>query len=65
MIGQSINHVKSGGPFSRLSSLPQGRIPATDVVFLAYWLKQIPMAALVGSDDHGVHRHFFGIRCAT
>lgn len=46
MIGQSIINVKSGGR-SRLSTLSAGVFLLLMVMFLADWLKQIPMAALV------------------
>jgi sulfate permease, SulP family len=46
MIGQSIINVKSGGR-GRLSSLAAGVFLLLMVVFLADWLKIIPMAALV------------------
>ncbi|RUO30914.1 sodium-independent anion transporter [Aliidiomarina sedimenti] len=46
MIGQSIINVKSGGR-GRLSQLVAGVVLILLVVFLADWVKQIPMAALV------------------
>lgn len=46
MIGQSIINIKSGGR-TRLSTLSAGVLLLLMVVFLAEWLTQIPMAALV------------------
>lgn len=46
MIGQSIINIKSGGR-TRLSTLSAGVFLLLMVVFLAEWLTQIPMAALV------------------
>lgn len=46
MIGQSVINVKSGGR-GRLSMLTAGVVLIVMVVFLAEWVRQIPMAALV------------------
>ncbi|MGQ4879720.1 SulP family inorganic anion transporter [Billgrantia sp. LNSP4103-1] len=46
MIGQSVINIKSGGR-TRLSSLIAGVVLLLMVVFLADWVSQIPMAALV------------------
>ena len=46
MIGQSVINVKSGGR-GRLSTLTAGVVLLILVVFLAPWVKRIPMAALV------------------
>ena len=46
MIGQSVINVKSGGR-GRLSTLVAGSVLLLMVVFLADWVRQIPMAALV------------------
>ncbi|XOZ32151.1 SulP family inorganic anion transporter [Halomonadaceae bacterium KBTZ08] len=46
MIGQSVINIKSGGR-SRLSALIAGVTLLVMVVFLADWVSQIPMAALV------------------
>ncbi|WP_355660403.1 SulP family inorganic anion transporter [Halomonas salifodinae] len=46
MIGQSVINVKSGGR-TRFSSLVAGVVLLMMVVFLADWVSQIPMAALV------------------
>ncbi|MBD3895708.1 SulP family inorganic anion transporter [Halomonas sp. ML-15] len=46
MIGQSVINIKSGGR-RRLSSLIAGVVLLLMVVFLADWVSQIPMAALV------------------
>jgi SulP family sulfate permease len=47
MIGQSVINVKSGGR-GRLSCLVAGVVLLLMVVFLSDWVRQIPMAALVG-----------------
>ncbi|MEQ6889977.1 SulP family inorganic anion transporter [Halomonas sp. CS7] len=46
MIGQSVINIKSGGR-TRLSTLIAGVVLLLMVVFLADWVSQIPMAALV------------------
>ena len=46
MIGQSVINIKSGGR-GRLSTLVAGVVLLMMVVFLADWVSQIPMAALV------------------
>ena len=46
MIGQSVINIKSGGR-TRLSTLIAGVVLLMMVVFLADWVSQIPMAALV------------------
>jgi SulP family sulfate permease len=46
MIGQSVINIKSGGR-GRLSTLVAGVVLLIMVVFLADWVSQIPMAALV------------------
>lgn len=46
MIGQSVINIKSGGR-RRMSSLIAGVVLLMMVVFLAEWVSQIPMAALV------------------
>ncbi|MBF7053015.1 SulP family inorganic anion transporter [Halomonas sp. KAO] len=46
MIGQSVINIKSGGR-TRLSALIAGVVLLLMVVFLADWVSQIPMAALV------------------
>ncbi|MEQ6886731.1 SulP family inorganic anion transporter [Salicola sp. Rm-C-2C1-2] len=46
MIGQSVINIKSGGR-SRMSTLFAGVVLLIMVVFLADWVSQIPMAALV------------------
>ena len=56
MIGQSVINVKSGGR-GRLSTLVSGLLLLIMVVFAGEWVSQIPMAALVCSDDHGIDRH--------